>query len=149
MHFQRITTPDEKVTAMFINYCVRSKPYDFCHMPSRLLTLAKIKEYQDCLFNTCEVYLGLSDSIVKLFVAVSKQREILDIEFIFGNPFEVVKYFADFRFFYKRLRPEIVTFRAYVERKHNVEKLLKFIQSKDPNASIVLDKQEISVLWNT
>jgi hypothetical protein len=134
---------------MFIDYCIRSKPYDFCHMPSRQMTIMKIKEYMQFLFETCEVYLGISKSQIKIFIAVSKQGDKVNVEFIFGNPFGFMKNFSHFRDFYKNVNQEIQTFEAQIKRKYKLNTFLKFIQAKDSKMKIILDKQEIAVLWNT
>lgn len=101
------------------------------------------------LFRTCEVYLGILGSQIKLFVAVSKQGDRVNVEFIFGNPFGFMKNFAHFRDFYKDVNQEIRTFEAQIKRKYKLGAFLKFIQAKDSKMKIVLDKQEIAVLWNT
>lgn len=103
----------------------------------------------DFLFETCEIYLGTINGQIKLFVAVSKQQDNVDIEFIFGAPFGFMSNLEQFRIFYSFVNQEIRTFSAQIKRKHKLKNFLKFIQAKDPKMKIFLDKQEIAVLWNT
>lgn len=149
MHFQRIKETDKTIENMFINYCIDSKPYDFCHLPSRSMSIFKIKEYMEFLFNTCEVYLGMIDNQIKIFIAVERKDNATIIQFVFGTPFGFMSNVAMFRRFYKKVNPEIQKFSAQIMRKHKLDSFLKFITKKDPEMQINLDKQEITVLWNT
>lgn len=149
MQFQRINKPNPDIQKMFVEFCLMSKPYDFCHMPSRILSLNKIKEYMMFLFDTCEIYLGTLDRQIKLFVAVCKNNQNVAIEFIFGTPFGFMKNLKQFRKFYSNVNKEIRTFSAQIKRKHKLKSFLKFIEAKDSEMKIFLDKQEIAVLWNT
>ena len=149
MQFQRINQATDKITDKFISYCLKSKPYDFCNLPSRVISIIKIKEYIKFLFQICEVYLGTINGEIKLFVAVKRDNQNLEIEFIFGDHFGFLENFKKFRFFYHELHPEIRTFRAQITRKHKLKHFMNFLSKKDPNIQIILDKQEIVVLWNT
>lgn len=149
MQFQRINYPDKQIESMFVSYCLKSKPYDFCNMPSRSMSVFKIKEYMNFLFKMCKIYLGTFQGQIKLFIAISEIKDEANIEFVFGNPFGFMKNLEYFRKFYQDVNPKIQTFSAQIKRKHKLNSFLKFIQTKDQNMQIFLDKQEIVVLWNT
>jgi len=149
MQFQRINQATDKITDKFISYCLKSKPYDFCHLPSRTASIIKIKEYIEFLFQICEVYLGMIDDQIKLFVAVRRDNQNLEIEFIFGDHFGFLENFKKFRLFFSDSYPEIRTFRAQITRKYKLKHFMNFLSKKDPNIQIILDNQEIVVLWNT
>lgn len=149
MQFQRINQATDEIREKFISYCIKSKPYDFCHLPSRATSIIKIKEYIEFLFKICEVYLGTINGEIKLFVAVKRDNQNLEIEFIFGNHFGFLENFKKFRLFFSDSHPEIRTFRAQITRKHKLKYFMNFLSKKDPNIRIILDNQEIVVLWNT
>jgi len=149
MQFQRINQATDQIKQKIISYCIKSKPYDFCHLPSRITSIIKIKEYIEFLFKICEVYLGTVAGQIKLFVAVKRDNQNAEIEFIFGDHFGFLENFKKFRFFFCSLHPEIRTFRAQITRKHKLKHFMNFLSKKDRNMQIILDNQEIVVLWNT
>ncbi len=149
MQFQRIKQPTKQIEDMFLSYCLISKPYDFCHMPSRHMSILKIKEYMRFLFEKFEVYIGIQNQQIKLLVAIATREIEAVVEFIFGSPFGFMDNFACFRSFYQKVNPEIKKFSAHIARKHKLKSFLNFITKKDPQMQIILDKQEIAVLWNS
>lgn len=148
MNFTLIKNPDDKLITEIISYCLKSKPYEFCNLGSRKLSIFKIKEYVDCLFEHCEVYIS-RDLGELFFIAVSKEGERANLEFIFCNQYKMYDYFPTFRSYFKQINPKVKFFYAEITRKYKTNKLISFIKKNDKVATINLDNDKICVLWNT
>lgn len=129
-------------------YCLKSKPYEFCNLASRRLSIFKIKEYISFLFKNCKVYIS-RDLGELFFIAISLEKEIANLEFIFCSQYKLYNYFPTFRSFFMQKNPEVKFFYAEITRKHKTKKLLSFIKKNDKVAIINLDNDKICVLWNT
>lgn len=149
MTFQRIKELDALLEQDFINFCLKSKPYDFCCMHSRNMSVHKIKEYMLFLFKECEMYTLKRNDKIQFFVAVSKKDDEAFVEFAFGQPFSVISDFKSFRRFYSEINQKAMKFSGKITRKHKLKSYLKFLKQKDSEIQIILDNQEIAVLWNT
>lgn len=144
MNFTLIKQIDEALERKIIAYFLQSKPYSFCHLPSRFLSVMKIKEYVQFLLDNCSVYVGRD-----FFIALTIKKETAIVEFLFGSAFTIVNSFKQFRIQFKQKNPEVNVFFSEIQRIYKRDKLIKMIKQRDENAEIKLDNQKICVLWNT
>lgn len=148
MNFQQLKHNDSMVESALIDFCIRSKPYDFCSLKNRSVRLMQIKKYCEFLLKECCVFYHQQDNNVRFFIAVSLQESGVEIEFIFGAPSHIVKDFKAFREFYWKQFNCFLPFVGAVKRRHQLKAYLNFIQKKDPYAKILLDKDPILVSYS-
>jgi hypothetical protein len=144
MNFTLIKALDESMENKMISFFLKSKPYDFCCLPSRQLSVIKIKEYIRHLFTNSQIYTSTN-----FFIALSVENETATIEFLFGSPFQIVGEFKKFRSFFGQINPKVKIYFSEIHRKHKRQNLIRMIQKRDSEAKIILDNQKICVLWNT
>jgi hypothetical protein len=144
MNFTLIKELDKNLETKIINFFLKSKPYDFCCLPSRNLSVIKIREYIRHLFEHSVIYISKN-----FFIALSVENETATIEFLFGSPFEVIGEFKKFRSFFHQINPQVKNYFSEIQRKHKRQHLIKMIQRRDETAKIKLDNHKICVLWNT
>jgi hypothetical protein len=77
MNFTLIKALDESMEKKMISFFLKSKPYDFCCLPSRQLSVIKIKEYIRHLFANSQIYTSTN-----FFIALSVENETATIEFL-------------------------------------------------------------------
>lgn len=148
MNFQQLKHNDQTVESALIDFCIRSKPYDFCSIKSHSLKLMQIKKYYEYLLNECDIFYCKQNGSIKFFIAISKEESHLEIRFIFSDPFYyTVKTFKAFREFYWEQFNCSWPFMGEIKREHKLKTYLKAIQKKDPYAKIFLDKDPILVSY--
>jgi len=117
MNFKPIKTYSKELESEIINYCLKSKPYEFCELPSRNLAILKIKEYIAFLFSNCEIFICEEDGKINFFIALTIKEEGVVIDFCFGDEIKMKTCFAEFRRLFKRQHPQILGFYSEVTRK--------------------------------
>jgi len=148
MNFQQLKNNDQIVESALIDFCIRSKPYDFCSIKSHSLKLMRIKKYYEYLLNECDIFYCKQNGSIKFFIAISREESHLEIRFIFSSPFYyTVKTFKAFREFYWEQFSCSWPFMGEIKREHKLKTYLKAIQKKDPYAKVFLDKDPILVLY--
>jgi len=147
MNFQHLKDNDSIVESALIDFCIRSKPYDFCSIKNGSARLIQIKKYCEELLKKCDIFYYKQNGRVRFFMAISREASYIEIQFIFGDPIHVVKDFKAFREFYWKNFDCVLPFAGAVKRQHQVKAYLNFIKRKDPDAKIFLDKDPILVLY--
>ena len=85
VEIKQLISPNEDFYNYFLQYCIRSKPYDFCELKSLKLRNAKIKEYFNILINYPIIFVAQIDSKIFAFTFFSEQKDHLILEFAIGN----------------------------------------------------------------
>lgn len=153
MKFKLIKKPTEELFIFFKTYCLKSKPFNFCELPSMQMRVFKIREYFNNLFSYGDCFTVLKNDQIIGFFCIEKQNEIATIVIAFGlyskiTFVEMSKIFLDFRKFYKQENPEIKSFFGEVIRNYKKDSYLKFIQRYMKPSRIDLDKNPIMVYFD-
>jgi len=153
MKFKLIKEPTEELFNLFKIYCLKSKPFDFCELPSMQMRIFKIREYFNNLFENCEVYTAEKNGKILGFGGFRPLGENVSADFVVGfNDIltfkEISKAFADFREFYKKQNPQIKTFSGEIYRTYKVDSYLKFIKRYMKPSKIDLDGERIMVYFD-
>jgi len=147
MNFQQLKNNDQIVESALIDFCIRSKPYDFCSIKNNSVRSIQIKKYYEFLVKECDIFYCKQNGSIKFFIALSHEESCEEIQFIFGDPIHIVKAFKAFREFYWNRFDLSLPFAGTVKRQHQLKAYLNFIKRKDPDAKISLDNGEILVLY--
>jgi len=148
MNFQQLKNNDPMIESALIDFCIRSKPYDFCSIKNRSARLIQIKNFYNYLFKECDIFYCKQNGGVRFFIAVSREESHIEIRFIFSTPvFYTAKTFKTFREFYWELFDCSLPFMGEVKRQHKLKTYLNAIQKRDPNAKVFLDKDPILVSY--
>jgi hypothetical protein len=153
MKFKLINEPTEELFNIFKSYCLKSKPFDFCELPSMQMRIFKIKEYFDNLFENCEVYTAEENGKILGFGGFKPLGGNVSADFVVGfNDVltfkEISKAFADFREFYKQQNPQVKTFSGEIYRTYKADSYLKFIKRYMKPSKIDLDGERIMVYFD-
>ena len=153
MKFKLINEPTEELFNIFKSYCLKSKPFDFCELPSMQMRIFKIKEYFDNLFEGCEIYIAEKNEQVLGFGGFRQENTNVSADFVVGfnnilTFSEISKMFADFRKFYKEQNPQIKTFSGEIYRTYKADSYLKFIKRYMKPSKIDLDGERIMVYFD-
>ena len=153
MKFKPIKEPTEEFFNIFKSYCLESKPFNFCELPSMQIRLIKIKQYFNSVFSYSDCIVALKNDEIVGFFCIEKQNEIGIIVIGVGLypkitfP-EIAEMFSDFRKFYKQQNPEIKSFIGEIVRNHKKESYLKFLKKYIKPSKIDLDKDPIIVYFD-
>jgi hypothetical protein len=133
----------------FYNFCIKSKPYDFCSLPSRSLRDKKIKTSFD-LFSSRIVYKAEDRGKVMGFVFLEEQEHCLDVNFLFGvrknftSPRLISATHAIFEDALKKFNKNYL--KSQIRRTFKVESYTKWIERYDKTAIIFRDEEK-TVVW--
>ncbi len=147
MNFQQVNSLDPAVLEGFISFCLQSKPYPFCSLPTFSARVSQIKKYYEYLFQIANIYIIKKNNKVSFFVAVKEEEDRVCVEFIYGEPFSGITDFCNFRRFYQEQKNKNFLFYTNLLREHKKNALLNLIKKRDKNAKISLDNGKIFVLW--
>lgn len=147
MNFQQLKHHDPMVELALIDFCIRSKPYDFCSIKSHSLKLIQIKKYYEVLFKECDIFYVAENQKVVFFMAISEYDDRIEIQFVFSGTFDLIKNAKAFREFYWKQFNCFKPFVGVVKRQHKLKTYLNYIKKRDPDAKISLDNGEILVLY--
>jgi hypothetical protein len=153
MKFKLINEPTEELFSIFKSFCLKSKPFDSCELPSMQMRLFKIKEYFNSVFLYSDCIIALKNDEIVGFFCIEKRNEIGIIVIGVGLypkitfP-EIAEMFSDFRKFYKQQNPEIKSFIGEIVRNHKKESYLKFLKKYIKPSKIDLDKDPIIVYFD-
>ena len=148
MNFQQLKHHNPMVESALIDFCIRSKPYDFCSIKSHSLKLMQIKNYYEFLLKKFDIFYYEQDGRIRFFIAIHRQTSHVEIQFIFGVPLNIVKDFNAFREFYWNQFNCSSPFVGVVKRDHQLKSYLNFIKKKDRKAKISLYNGEILVSYS-
>jgi len=139
----------DEVWPFFYDFCIKSKPYDFCSLPSRRLRDEKIKTSFE-FYRTRIVYKAESEGKVMGFVFLEEEESCLDVNFIFG----VSKNFASIKLikaahaiFDDALQKFNKNYlKSEVRRKFKVNSFIKWVDRYDKTA-IILTHGKKTIVW--
>lgn len=147
MNFQQLKNDNPMVESALIDFCIRSKPYDFCSIKNHSIKLIQIRKYYKFLLKEFDIFYYNQDGRIRFFIAIHRQTSHIEIQFIFGVPLNIVKDFNAFREFYWNQFNCSLPFVGVVKRHHQLKSYLNFIEKKDKKAKISLDNGEILVSY--
>jgi len=147
MNFQQLKNNDPIVESAVIDFCIRSKPYDFCSIKNHSVKLIQIKKYYEYLLQECNIFYVTENQRVVFFIAISEHDDRVEMQFVFSDTFDLIKNAKAFREFYWKQSDCSKPFVGVVKRHHKLKKYLNYIKKRDPDAKILLDNGEILVLY--
>ena len=99
MKFKLINEPSEELFNIFKSYCLKSKPFDFCELPSMQMRIFKIREYFNNLFENCEIYIAEENGKILGFGGFRQEGDSVSADFVVGfNNFTHIKEIANCNF---------------------------------------------------
>jgi hypothetical protein len=152
MKIKQILERNENLDNYFINFCLRSKPFDFCCLSSKTLRMTKINEYLDVLYETCKIFIVYKNNKILTSVFISEQPDHLIVEFVFGNAIDFTSKEA-IDGFHKILKFAQEKFQKYytisvIEREFKKNKYITWIKRYDKKCEICYeDPKEIKISW--
>ena len=148
MNFQQLKNNDPMVESALIDFCIRSKPYDFCSIKSHSVKLIQIRKYYEYLLRECNIFYVTENQRVVFFIAISECDDRIEMQFVFSDTFDLIKNAKAFREFYWKQFNCSKPFVGVVKRHHKLKTYLNYIKKRDRDAKISLDNGEILVLYN-
>lgn len=148
MNFQHLKDDNPIVESAVIDFCLQSKPYDFCSIKSYSVKMIQIKKYYQFLLETSGIFYCIENGSVKFFISIYPSDSNIEIKFIFGSPFDLARNFKLFREFYWKQFNCSLPFVGEVKRQHKLKTYLKSIEKRDPSAKIFLDNGKILVSYS-
>ena len=139
----------EEVWPFFYDFCIKSKPYDFCSIPSKKIRDKKIRnsfeDYSDCI-----VYKAEYNDKVMGFVFLEEEDCCLDVNFIFG----VRKNFTSSKLIaaaHAIFDDALIKFnkkylKSQVRRTFKIESYIKWVDRYDKRAIILTDDKK-TIVW--
>ena len=148
MNFQQLNNSNTIVQSAFENFCIRSKPYDFCSIKNPSIRTTQIKKYYEYLVGATDIFYLMENDHLRFFVSIKREESQITIEFIFGDAATMLKDFCVFRSQYWNHNNCHLPFATEIKRKHKLKPFLNFIQKKDPSAKFLLDNGKILVSYS-
>jgi hypothetical protein len=148
MNFQQLNGDNLFVRSTFVDFCVRSKPYDFCSIKNPSVRMTQIKKYYEHLVKTTSIFYLAQGDRTRFFLSIKPEAGSVTIEFIFGDPLTMLEDFRVFREFYWQKFDCDTPFTTEIKRQHKLKPFLNFIRKKDKNAKISLDNGKILVSYS-
>tara|TARA_R110002020_G_scaffold126312_5_gene284045 strand:+ start:200 stop:928 length:729 start_codon:yes stop_codon:yes gene_type:complete len=139
----------EEAWPYFENFCISSKPYDFCVVGSPSLRQRKIKRIFNHL-SRCEIYKAEEDNKIIGFVFLEKEEYCLDVNFLFGvrRNFTSQKLIkaahAIFDVALKDLNKNYL--KSEIRRTYKIDSYKKWIERYDKRA-IIFNDDNNTVVW--
>tara|TARA_R100000908_G_scaffold29011_1_gene13183 strand:+ start:82 stop:792 length:711 start_codon:yes stop_codon:yes gene_type:complete len=139
-----------EVWPFFYDFCIRSKPYDFCSLPSRQLRDKKIKSSFN-FYSTKIVYKAESNGKVMGFVFLEEETNCLDVNFIFGvrknftSPKLISAAHAIFDDALVKFNKNYL--KSQVRRTFKVKSYIKWVDRYDKRAIILTDDKN-TIVWS-
>jgi hypothetical protein len=140
---------DNNFYYLFLNFCIKSKPYDFCSLKSINLRNLKIKEYFDFLLKECFV-VKYSKSGIDRYTFFSWEQSDIVLQFSFGH------FSKDQKLSMKMIHETIFfamnnfdksSISATITRKHKINKFLNWLKRYDHVGDLKLEKNNIQIIW--
>jgi hypothetical protein len=134
---------------MFYNFCIKSKPYDFCSLKSPSLRSMKIKEYFDFLSKECFIIKSSKPKIDR-YTFFSWENSEIALQFSFGH-------FSKDQKLSMRMIHETIFFAmnkfdkssisATITRKHKLNKFLNWLKRYDHIGELNIKENNIQITW--
>ena len=147
MNFQQLKGNNAILQSTFEDFCIRSKPYDFCSIKNPSARMFQIKKYYEYLVDTTSIFYLTQGDRIRFFLSIKKDLKSIVIEFIFGDPPTMLEDFRVFREFYWQQFDCDLPFTTEIKRQHKLKPFLNFIQKKDKKAKISIDNDKILVSY--
>ena len=148
MKITQINDP-EIVWPYFYTFCIKSKPYDFCQIPSKFLRDKKVRGLFE-EFSYCNIYQAEENGKIVGFVFITEEENCLDVSFLFGirknftSPKLIKATHAIFKVALKNCNKNYL--KSEIRRKFKVKSYRKWIERYDKTAIIFNDSQN-TVVW--
>jgi hypothetical protein len=136
---------------VFFEYCVKSKPYDFCELNSIKLRNFKINEYYNSLLSICEIFECKEDDKIVWYVFLSNQDDHLILEFLIGNhndfspPFLIKNLHEIFILAQKTFDKSII--KSTIQRRYKKQKFINWIKRYDKVCEIRELNNKTEIFW--
>jgi len=140
---------DESFYQLFLNFCIKSKPYDFCCLKSSNLRNSKIKEYFNFLIQECFV-IKFSKLGIDRYTFFSWDNSDIALQFSFGHfskdqrlsmqMIHQTVFFAMNKFD----KPYIS---ATITRKYKLNKFLNWLKRYDYIGELNIKENNIQITW--
>ena len=148
---KQLISSNKDLYNVFFDYCVKSKPYDFCELNSIKLRNFKINEYYNSLLNISKIFECKKEDQVVWYVFLSKQKDNLIVEFAIGNN----KAFKS-RFLIDSLHKIFILaqtifnknhIKTSIQRKHKKQNLINWLKRYDKIAQFVEIDGKTHIIW--
>lgn len=137
----------------FYLFCINSKPYDFCSLPSFLLRKTKINDFCKFIVNNCYHLEAFYDDEWITSIFFEEEFDNLNLVFVFGNSkFSFNSRMTVFHELMTRASNKFnkKTIKSEIRRKYKKEKYLNWIKKYDKKCEIIEDLDNIEdtqIIW--
>ena len=152
MQIKQFTSPSLTFKEHFIEFCERSKPMDFCQIPSRRLRREKIEQYLKEWLENSKIYEAYENQKFLVGGIFTQSSNSVELEFGFGNFNDfyhhkiaegwhemLLQVFDDYSH-------ELIT--SPIRRKYKRKSFLKWFQKYDKMCKIKKVNGELIATWN-
>ena len=152
MEIKQSTEPDLLFKNHFIEFCERSKPMDFCQIPSRRLRREKIKQYLNEWCKNAKIYQAHINKKFLVGGIFTESTDRVELEFGFGNfnNFYHNKIAEGWHLVllevFKDSGKELIT--SPLRRKYKSKSLLKWFQKYDKMCKTKKVNGQLIATWN-
>ena len=152
MEIKQSTEPDLLFKNHFIEFCERSKPMDFCQIPSRRLRREKIKQYLNEWCKNAKIYQAHINKKFLVGGIFTESTDRVELEFGFGNfnNFYHNKIAEGWHLVllevFKDSGKELIT--SPLRRKYKAKSLLKWCQKYDKMCKTKKVNGQLIATWN-
>ena len=150
VEIKQLIAPNNDFYNYFLQYCIKSKPYDFCELKSFKLRNAKIKEYFNTLTSSSIIYTAEIDSKIFAYTFFSEEKDHLVLEFVIGdskfNSLFLIKHFHEMLTLSQKVFDKRYT-ESTIQRKHKKQKFINWIKRYDKICEITESDNQTKIIW--
>jgi hypothetical protein len=134
---------------MFYNFCIKSKPYDFCSLKSPSLRAIKIKEYFNFLSKECFIIKSSRPEIDR-YTFFSWDDSEITLQFSFGTfckdqKLSIQMVYETILFAMNKFDKSSIS--ATITRKHKLNKFLNWLKRYDHIGELNIKENNIQIIW--
>lgn len=150
VQIKQLITPNDDFYNYFFQYCIKSKPYDFCELKSFKLRNAKIKDYFDILMKDSIIFTSEIDCKISIYAFFSEQKDHLILEFAIGNkeltPQCLIKHFHEILILVQKTFDK-ASVESTIQRKYKKQKFINWLKKYDKICEIIELKNQTKIIW--
>jgi hypothetical protein len=147
IEIKQLDSNNKELFDIFHNFCIKSKPYDFCSLKSSSLRSFKIKEYYNEVSKNCKIYSYYEENNWILFLFISEEEDYLALDFIMCNntysPTIIIDRIRHILLYLLKIFDKQCV-RSIIQRKYKKQKYINWIKRYDKSCEI--DEND-NVIW--
>jgi hypothetical protein len=150
VEIKQLITPNEDFYNYFLQYCIKSKPYDFCELKSFKLRNSKIKEYFHTLISDSIIYTSEIDCKISIYAFFSEEKDHLILEFAIGDnkfkPQSLIKHFHEILILAQKTFDK-TSIKSTIQRKYKKQNFINWLKKYDKICEIIELENQTKIIW--